>query len=49
MTAAINPTPGAWLYFVTVEPGDTRFTGSYTEHQKNVAEFNRNHRGASAG
>lgn len=49
MTAAIDPTPGAWLYFVTVAPGDTRFTSSYTEHQKNVAEFNRNHRSASGG
>lgn len=49
VSAAINPTPGAWLYFVTVKPGDTRFTSSYAEHQKNVAEFNRNHRGASSG
>ncbi|GGV86491.1 aminodeoxychorismate lyase [Streptomyces gelaticus] len=49
MAAAINPTSGAWLYFVTVSPGDTRFTSSYTEHQKNVAEFNRNHRSASGG
>ncbi|MFD7495453.1 endolytic transglycosylase MltG [Streptomyces sp. NPDC059832] len=49
MTAAINPTPGAWLYFVTVAPGDTRFTSSYTEQQRNVAEFNRNRRSASAG
>ncbi|MFI5795720.1 endolytic transglycosylase MltG [Streptomyces sp. NPDC051677] len=42
MRAAINPTPGDWLYFVTVKPGDTRFTASYAEHQRNVAEFNRN-------
>ncbi|MFI5859571.1 endolytic transglycosylase MltG [Streptomyces parvulus] len=41
MTAAINPTPGDWLYFVTVKPGDTRFTADYAEHQRNVAEFNR--------
>ncbi|MFF9059483.1 endolytic transglycosylase MltG [Streptomyces sp. NPDC101213] len=39
--AAITPTPGDWLYFVTVKPGDTRFTASYEEHQRNVAEFNR--------
>ncbi|MFK4226471.1 endolytic transglycosylase MltG [Streptomyces sp. NPDC019890] len=38
--AAINPTPGNWLYFVTVAPGDTRFTASYREHQRNVDEFN---------
>jgi UPF0755 protein len=40
MRAAINPSPGDWLYFVTVKPGDTRFTADYAEHQRNVAEFN---------
>ncbi len=40
MRAAISPTPGDWLYFVTVRPGDTRFTADYAEHQRNVAEFN---------
>ncbi|UYQ60805.1 endolytic transglycosylase MltG [Streptomyces peucetius] len=40
MHAAVAPPPGDWLYFVTVRPGDTRFTGSYEEHQRNVAEFN---------
>ncbi|CAM5601294.1 Endolytic murein transglycosylase OS=Streptomyces glaucescens OX=1907 GN=mltG PE=3 SV=1 [Streptomyces glaucescens] len=38
--AAISPAPGDWLYFVTVKPGDTRFTADYAEHQRNVAEFN---------
>ncbi|WP_030147322.1 MULTISPECIES: endolytic transglycosylase MltG [unclassified Streptomyces] len=38
--AAINPPPGDWLYFVTVRPGDTRFTADQAEHQRNVAEFN---------
>jgi uncharacterized YceG family protein len=38
MQAAINPTPGDWLYFVTVKPGDTRFSVSYEEQQRNVAE-----------
>ncbi|MET9823924.1 endolytic transglycosylase MltG [Streptomyces sp. NPDC006349] len=47
MTAAINPTPGDWLYFVTVKPGDTRFTADYAEHQRNVAEFNRVQQSAS--
>ncbi|MFF1303237.1 endolytic transglycosylase MltG [Streptomyces sp. NPDC058307] len=42
MRAAINPTPGDWLYFVTVKPGDTRFTNSFDEHRRNVAEFNKN-------
>ncbi|MCX4785180.1 MULTISPECIES: endolytic transglycosylase MltG [unclassified Streptomyces] len=49
MVAAITPTPGPWLYFVTVAPGDTRFTSSYTEQQRNVEEFNRRHRSASGG
>ncbi|MFF2962476.1 endolytic transglycosylase MltG [Streptomyces sp. NPDC057963] len=49
MVAAITPTPGSWLYFVTVAPGDTRFTSSYTEQQRNVEEFNRNRRSASGG
>lgn len=40
MRAAINPSPGDWLYFVTVKPGDTRFAATYEEHQRNVAEFN---------
>ncbi|MEU2585434.1 endolytic transglycosylase MltG [Streptomyces avermitilis] len=47
MRAAVNPTPGDWLYFVTVKPGDTRFTSSYEQHQKNVAEFNRNRQSPS--
>ena len=42
MDAAINPTPGNWLYFVTVAPGDTRFTDSYAQHRLNVREFNEN-------
>ncbi|MDC0768688.1 endolytic transglycosylase MltG [Streptomyces sp. HD] len=40
MRAAINPAAGDWLYFVTVKPGDTRFTADYAEHQRNVAAFN---------
>ena len=41
MRAAVAPPQGDWLYFVTVKPGDTRFTANYEEHRKNVAEFNR--------
>ncbi|MFD4241394.1 endolytic transglycosylase MltG [Streptomyces sp. NPDC058525] len=41
MTAAVAPTPGDWLFFVTVKPGDTRFSTTYEEHKKHVAEFNR--------
>ncbi|TJZ50256.1 endolytic transglycosylase MltG [Streptomyces piniterrae] len=40
LKAAGAPPKGDWLYFVTVKPGDTRFTASYQEHLKNVREFN---------
>ncbi|MFG3405656.1 endolytic transglycosylase MltG [Streptomyces sp. NPDC048142] len=48
LRAAVSPTPGPWLYFVTVGPGDTRFTESYDEQQRNVEEFNRNRASAAA-
>lgn len=38
--AALQPSPGDWIYFVTVRPGDTRFTDSEQQHRKNVDEFN---------
>ena len=41
MRAAVTPTPGDWLYFVTVKDGDTRFTADNAEHGKNVAESRR--------
>lgn len=47
--AALNPTKGDWVYFVTVKPGDTRFTKSKAEHDKNVAEFNKNQREGDGG
>ncbi|MGW5466612.1 endolytic transglycosylase MltG [Streptomyces chartreusis] len=47
MRAAISPAAGDWLYFVTVKAGDTRFTADYTEHQRNVAEFNARQKKAS--
>ncbi|MFH8567550.1 endolytic transglycosylase MltG [Streptomyces sp. NPDC017993] len=40
LKAAGAPPAGDWLYFVTVKPGDTRFTADYQEHLKNVREFN---------
>lgn len=51
MRAAVTPTPGSWLYFVTVKPGDTRFSTTYEEHRKHVAEFNRlrEHAGSRPG
>jgi len=41
LRAALETTPGNWLYFGTVEPGDTRFTATYEEHRRNVAAFDR--------
>ncbi|BAG23160.1 MULTISPECIES: endolytic transglycosylase MltG [Streptomyces] len=49
LRAAVSPTPGPWLYFVTVGPGDTRFTDSYDEQQENVEEFNRTRASAATG
>ena len=39
--AALNPTPGPWLYFVTTDPsnGAMSFATSYSAHLKNVARF----------
>ncbi len=43
MKAALAPAKGDWLYFITVKPGDTRFTKSHdeflvwkNEYQKNL-------------
>ena len=45
MLAAGNPEPGNWLYFITVAPGDTRFTDSFSQfsewkviYKKNLRE-----------
>jgi uncharacterized YceG family protein len=38
MRAAVTPAPGDWLYFVTVKPGDTRFTADFAEQERNTAE-----------
>ncbi|MGW4496266.1 endolytic transglycosylase MltG [Streptomyces sp. NPDC004376] len=40
MKAVLSPPTGDWLYFVTVKPGDTRFTSDYIQHMRNVTEFN---------
>jgi UPF0755 protein len=41
LTAALKPTPGKWLFFVTVNPdsGETKFAQTYSEHDQYVAEF----------
>lgn len=41
--AVTSPPAGDWLYFVTIDPGETRFTADYNEHLRNVAEFNARH------
>jgi UPF0755 protein len=46
LRAVRNPPSGDWLYFVTVKPGDTRFTADYEEQKRNVEEFNAIRRGA---
>ncbi|MDJ1137856.1 endolytic transglycosylase MltG [Streptomyces iconiensis] len=42
LKATASPAKGPWLYFVTVKPGDTRFTDDYGQHMKWVKEFNEN-------
>jgi UPF0755 protein len=43
LKAALHPTPGPWLYFVTVDKdGTTAFAKTYAEHQRNVAKAKRN-------
>ncbi|MGG5259792.1 endolytic transglycosylase MltG [Phycicoccus avicenniae] len=39
--AAANPTPGDWVFFVTVDPstGETKFATTSAEHNRNVQEF----------
>lgn len=41
LKASVNPPAGDWLYFVTVnlESGETLFTASLDEHNKNVAQL----------
>ena len=44
LEATIKPTPGNWLYFVTVSPGETKFTERYSEFLTFKAEFIRNYK-----
>lgn len=39
--AAQNPAEGDWQYFVTVNPdtGETKYADTYSEHEKNVEEY----------
>ena len=40
--AVLNPAPGTWLFWVTVnlDTGETKFATTFAEHQQNVAEYN---------
>ena len=40
--AALNPKEGDWLYFITVKPGDTRFTKDFKEFQTWNTLYNNN-------
>jgi len=40
--AALDPEPGDWLYFVTVKPGETRFTSQYQEFLSFKALYKKN-------
>jgi UPF0755 protein len=39
ISAAQNPQLGPWLYFITVKPGDTRFSVNYQDFLKNKALY----------
>lgn len=42
VTASLKPASGNWLYFITVAPGDTRFTKDFAEFSNWNTEFNKN-------
>jgi UPF0755 protein len=44
MQAALQPEAGNWLFFITVAPGDTRFTNSIAEFNKWKALYQENRR-----
>jgi len=40
--ASLHPAVGDWLYFITVKPGDTRFTSEYSQFQEWEVLYQRN-------
>lgn len=42
MDAAVQPASGDWIYFITVKPGDTRFTKSNSEFLVWKSEYEKN-------
>jgi UPF0755 protein len=49
MLAAANPAPGNWTYFITVAPGDTRFTDNLDQFNVWKAEYKKNLRDGAFG
>lgn len=49
MEAALNPAQGAWLYFITVAPGDTRFTESFDQFNKWKRLYTENRKAGAFG
>lgn len=49
MLAAANPAPGNWTYFITVAPGDTRFTDNLDQFNVWKAEYKKNLRAGAFG
>ncbi|KWX00675.1 endolytic transglycosylase MltG [Carbonactinospora thermoautotrophica] len=48
LEAALNPTPGPWTYFITIDPAgskETRFTDDYDEFLKWKQEYKQNQSG----
>lgn len=44
IAALSSPASGDWLYYITVKPGDTRFTRSHDEFLQWKVEYRRNYR-----
>lgn len=49
MSAAVRPETGDWIYFITVAPGDTRFTSSLDQFNIWKAEYKKNLRAGAFG
>lgn len=49
MDAALHPETGNWIYFITVKPGDTRFTNSNSEFLVWKAEYEKNLKAGAFG
>ena len=49
MSAAVSPETGDWIYFITVAPGDTRFTSSLDQFNIWKAEYKKNLRAGVFG